>query len=97
MDAIGQSHETRPFLVSRNQQNRKIEKSKNRKIGRWASHGKHFIGVIFGTFSCSDQEKKSSSADAFVSLFFFFFFLTQSQTQNDKTFSLQSISFLFFT
>ena len=66
MDAIGQSHETRPFLVSRNEQNRKIR--------RWASQGKHFIAVIFGTFPCSDQEKKVLALTLLsLSLFFFFF------------------------
>ena len=68
MDAIGQSHETRPFLVSRNEQNRKIR--------RWASQGKHFIAVIFGTFPCSNQEKKVLALTFLsLSLSFFFFFL----------------------
>ena len=69
MDAIGQSHETRPFFGIP-----KSTESKNRKIGRWASHGKHFIGVIFGTFSCSDQEKKGLALTLLSLLFFFSFF-----------------------
>ena len=48
-------------------------------------------------FLVAIKRKKSVSADAFVSLFLFSFSLTQNPTQNDKTFSLQSISFLFFT